>query len=194
MKCPLCDYKLELKKIKNEGVLPSGNKFYFDDKIYHCTNCKFEQSVGTESKSYLVSKKNAMHSTVKGIVTNLQEKFQNLLYIERTLDLPRRTLSRWKHSGEGSASTLLLLKMLETFPFLIDVAEQKFDPVFAEKALVDAVKNSKVSNSWEEYHIDIKPARERASGVVHIISLEADGEGVVEPVVNYKTQVVRYST
>lgn len=176
MKCRLCEYKLELKKVNQEGTLPSGDKFYFEDKIYHCNNCGFEQSHQFENKNYITSKKNAIQTAIKSIVGNLQKKFQNLLYIERTLDLPRRTLSRWKHSGEGSASSLLLLKMLDTFPFLIEVAENKFDPNFAEKALIEAAKYSVRSN----YKVEIYPSGTRIAD--RIFLSQAVEEDVIVPV------------
>ena len=140
MKCPLCDSKLSIKNVEKSSMLPSGDKFSFNEKLYHCENCGFEQGKDSKNKSYDASRKSAVQSVVKRLVESLQDKFKNLLFIERTLDLPRRTMSRWKHSGDGSTSSLLLLKLIDTYPFLVDVAENKFDPKFAQTALQNAAK------------------------------------------------------
>lgn len=48
--------------------------------------------------------------------------------MERALELPQRTLTKWKNGQtKPSAAGLALLKMLRIFPWLLDVAENKFD-------------------------------------------------------------------
>jgi len=165
MKCPVCDSTLSSKKILKEATLPSGDKFSYKEPNQVCISCGFEGNLTGKDEDYVKSEKIALKNAIKKIVNNLQNKFKNLLYIERTLDLPRRTLSRWKTSGESSTSSLLLLKMIETFPFLLDVAEKKFDAKYANKALFAAANTVRFEsgnvmifiNQQEEKEVQVRP-------------------------------------
>ena len=52
----------------------------------------------------------------------------SMAYMERALDLPQRTMMRWK-LGECTASSLTLLRIVRTFPWILKVAEEKFDSI-----------------------------------------------------------------
>lgn len=140
MKCPICNFKnIKGSWESKKGSLISGDKFDYKQRVYICQSCGFDGPVKRNSpSSYEKNKKNAVKGAIKNVVAELHKTFLNLLYIERALDLPRRTLSRWKSSGESSASSLVLLKLIQTFPFLLSVAESQFDREIANKALLEA--------------------------------------------------------
>lgn len=145
MKCPICKSKLKSKVEIQSATLVTGDKFSFKETVFSCAECGFKGPLGSKSYGhYLKARDNAVIKAVKGLVGKLQTMFMSLLYVERSLDLPSRSLSRWKNSGEASASTLLLLKMIETFPFLVEVAERKFDRQYAVQALQNAATESSV--------------------------------------------------
>lgn len=148
MKCPICS-KAKLKKVKKErkASIVSGDKFSYFENWGICSNCKFEGPLTSNSKNYEKMRKLTTKQAVKRIVGLIHHRFSNLLYVERALGLPRRTMSKWKSLGENSTSSLLLLKLIETFPFLVSVVENKFDRGFANKALKDAAKFLEIPDS-----------------------------------------------
>lgn len=58
--------------------------------------------------------------------------------IERSLDLPQRTLSRIRRTEHPSAATLALFRIIGTYPWVIDVAEEKFVSDEAQKIFIKA--------------------------------------------------------
>jgi len=58
-------------------------------------------------------------------------------YLERALRLPARTTARWK-GGVISAASLSLLRLVRTFPWLLDVADADFDPMVSAGTVLKA--------------------------------------------------------
>lgn len=54
---------------------------------------------------------------------------------ERVFELPTRTLTRWK-GGDFSASALALLRIVATYPWIIEVAEHKFERNYASFVVI----------------------------------------------------------
>lgn len=66
--------------------------------------------------------------------------------IERALDLPMKTLEKLK--DKPPAALKVLLKILVHYPWMIDVADNKYDPVVAETELVMAIlKEVEIKNA-----------------------------------------------
>ncbi|MCP4353876.1 MAG: NUDIX hydrolase [Desulfobacterales bacterium] len=62
--------------------------------------------------------------------------------IERALELPQRTLTKWKNGRtKPSATVITLLKFLRIFPWLLEVAENKFDYSTAQKIHIENAVN-----------------------------------------------------
>lgn len=59
-----------------------------------------------------------------------------MAYIERALELPQRTLMRWK-AGEHSASAVALLRMVRAYPWILKVAERGFEEKYARFVVVE---------------------------------------------------------
>jgi len=57
-------------------------------------------------------------------------------YMERALELPTRTIARWK-GGELSAATLALLRIIRTFPWILEVADAHFDQSVAKYRVIE---------------------------------------------------------
>ncbi len=82
---------------------------------------------------------------------NILQDFANnsisMSSMERALGLPQRTLTKWKNGQtKPSSAGLALLKMLRIFPWLLDVAEQKFDyqsgqHIFMQEAMSKFVRH-----------------------------------------------------
>lgn len=62
------------------------------------------------------------------ILSRLERQKRNFAGIERALNIPQRTFSKWKNKKtKPSAPAIALLKFLDIFPWLIDVADNKFN-------------------------------------------------------------------
>jgi len=84
---------------------------------------------------------------VKEIIEYFNEKNISLAGIERAVGLPQRTLTKWKNNfSSPSAAGVALLKYLRTFPWLLEVAEQKFNYDIAQKIFLEAAFNTFVNS------------------------------------------------
>jgi uncharacterized protein (DUF2384 family) len=75
--------------------------------------------------------------------------------MERALGLPTRTLARWKNekSMSPSASGIALMRIIRTFPWILDVAEFQFDSLAARSMLLaqaakEIVKTQSQNPDW----------------------------------------------
>lgn len=59
-----------------------------------------------------------------------------MAYTERALGLPQRTMMRWK-TGEHSAAATALLQMIRTYPWLLQVAEHRYDRKYAQTTVLE---------------------------------------------------------
>jgi len=58
--------------------------------------------------------------------------------IERALEIPFRTLAKWKNKrSKTSAAGIALLRFIRLFPWLLDVAENKYDSKKAENIMLN---------------------------------------------------------
>lgn len=136
--CPFCgsgDIKFEKNVQKDK--LPLGQEFSYEKVIHECNQCGERGEFSDENDEvYLEAKEVAIKSSLESILTNFSEKGFSMVYIERALDLSHRTLSRWKSQGI-SASGLALMRMIHTFPWLLEVADKDYDRIYANKELVN---------------------------------------------------------
>ncbi|MBU1568858.1 MAG: hypothetical protein KJ630_24940 [Proteobacteria bacterium] len=75
-----------------------------------------------EEKYELLKEKSAI-----SILNDFSKHGLNYASMERALDLPQRTLAKWKSTGKPSAAGLTLLRFLRLFPWLIEVAEHRYE-------------------------------------------------------------------
>lgn len=69
------------------------------------------------------------------IITDISSLNISMAQFERTFDLPKRTLARWKQ-GHCSASGMALLTLVQTYPWLLDLAEATYAKDTANYLLV----------------------------------------------------------
>lgn len=72
---------------------------------------------------------------VQEIILRLSAKNISMAQFERTFNLPKRTLARWK-KGNCSAAGLALLKIVDVYPWVLQLAEAKYTPACANYFLV----------------------------------------------------------
>jgi hypothetical protein len=138
--CPACG-STELKTNTKEVSIPvpHGEPIKYEERIDTCLTCGEYGDFTGENESRIeeaiaFSKKQSVNS----ILDELSKRGIKMTYLERALELPQRTISRWKN-GEFSASSIALLKTVVTFPWFLEVADAKFDQNFADmRTLIEA--------------------------------------------------------
>ena len=133
-KCPACGYdKPRIKKVDNKGEAPYGPEISVQEMILTCENCEAEfdygDLIGEESKSpYEISKSESIDFMIR-LLKDISG--YSLASIERALELPQRTFSRWLLHKEFSSASIAMLRILCTYPWIIEVAENKFREDYA---------------------------------------------------------------
>lgn len=138
LRCPFCDSD-QIQKQQNEEQTqaPYGGVVKYHEEVLICSNC--QSNFADEKRSdalFLEAYNKSQKDSVVKILTYLTEKGYSFAGVERALNLPQRTLSRWKMEGDLSSIGLSLLKMMRTYPWLIDVAEKKYDENYAKVVLI----------------------------------------------------------
>lgn len=64
---------------------------------------------------------------VKDIIKEFSLKDYSPAYLENAFDLPQSTISKWQNGG-FSHEGYVLLKIIQSFPWIVKVAEKKFSP------------------------------------------------------------------
>lgn len=135
--CPACasNDMVRNEKIKEE-ILTPGLEFTFNEIYYVCNSCHEEGDfTGETDKNYLQAQKAAQILFIKNIIENMNKAGITMAMLERVFELPSRTLTRWKN-GDFSATTLALLRIIATYPWIIKVAENRFERNYANFILI----------------------------------------------------------
>lgn len=135
--CPACGSdSIETTKKKHMIPIVYGNPAVFDEVLEKCLVCE-ESGDFTGANDELIDK--AIEVAKKQSVINMLQALSHngikMSYMERALELPTRTIARWK-GGELSAATLALLRIIRTFPWILEVADAHFDQSMANYRLV----------------------------------------------------------
>ena len=114
-----------------------------------CNNCStgFEgdDNDPTIKKAGVEAKKIAMAQ----IIADLQEMGNSKEEMEGILRLPEGTLSRWKNDQNSylSAEVYVLMQIIRTFPWILDVVVHKFSREYAEGIMVRETVDSVLSEN-----------------------------------------------
>jgi hypothetical protein len=103
-----------------------------------CENCGEEIDV-TDEATTRTELANIEKRSIEALIDAIANLGFSYAHVERALDLPARTISRWKSGQDPSAAGLTLLRFLRTYPWLISVAEKNFDENFSRQAIFSAV-------------------------------------------------------
>lgn len=145
--CPVCGSKeISLKKKKKVIKDRLGGEETVSVNIYSCPVCGttgdlFKENVQVIRKAFLSLNEKAAKNSIDFLI----KQGHSLSFIERVLGLSQRTLTKWKIGAtKPSAPGVTLLRFLEIFPKLLDVAENNFDKDIAKMILLEEVANQAV--------------------------------------------------
>ena len=133
--CPVCgSKKLDFEKIYSEVQSPYGPQVKREEEYFVCKECGAETLIEEDtSDGKLSAVEQSKRNSIQLMIDYFKENNRNLASIERALELPQRTISRWKANEGLTASAIALLRILRTFPWIIDVADFKFNAEIANK-------------------------------------------------------------
>ena len=134
IQCDYCGNKKLTEKIEdNYQKEPFGDIIEFKEKILKCDDCGEEISFTLNyTDDYEKAKLKSEKSSILNILNSFQKKKISFTDIENSLELPTRTLSRWKQQLNYSKIGLTLLRIVKSYPWIILVAAKKFDKKVTE--------------------------------------------------------------
>lgn len=137
IKCPACgSSNLSAVQHKKSNQLTLGGDFQYLETIYSCADCGEEGDFASQNdKEFDKAHDVALTAQVSRLIEGLSEKNVTMASFERAFELPQRTLTRWK-GGDFSASSVALLRTVHTFPWILEAAEKRFAPQYADSLLV----------------------------------------------------------
>ena len=135
--CPECG--AESTNIESSQKIlqaPFGSTEIFIEEVFECKGCGYEFDDDADGLRYEATYQVSVASSIPAILQLLDEKGYSMVATERILELPFRTLSRWKNERKVSAGGYALLRMLATFPWLLEVADKHYEREFADDVLM----------------------------------------------------------
>jgi hypothetical protein len=125
MLCKVCNSSnVEIKKNNESLKIIFGPDAVYEQTTEFCNSCLCEIDI-TDENIRLKAIQLAEAQSVKIIIDNLQSNNYTISNIERILELPSETFSKW-YEGQYSSEALTLLRLLNVFPELINIAENDY--------------------------------------------------------------------
>lgn len=134
--CPICG-SADIER--HEGLRKIGDALTGFEQIkefnFVCRRCGEDGDFANLNEQlYNDAMRELSKKAVARMMGQLSEQGHNNAQVERALNLPQRTAARWKKNG-ASAGAVALLKFVTTFPWLLEVAENRFEPAKAKATM-----------------------------------------------------------
>lgn len=83
--------------------------------------------------------KKLQQKSIENILNYFIDNKVSMSSIERALEIPQRTLTKWKNrTNVPSSAGIALMRFIKLFPWLLEVAENKYDYSEAQKIHINA--------------------------------------------------------
>ena len=83
--------------------------------------------------------KKLQQKSIENILNYFIDNKMSMSSIERALEIPQRTLTKWKNrTNVPSSAGIALMRFIKLFPWLLEVAENKYDYSEAQKIHINA--------------------------------------------------------
>ncbi len=128
--CPLCGHDKIDHEIRTETVSDNYSGSVNVSLAYDCCQqCGTDGDFGKQNDKLIREALDELKAaSVKDILEGFSHDNVNIAGMERALELPQRTLAKWKNgTSNPTAAGVTLLKFLKLFPWLVDVADYNFD-------------------------------------------------------------------
>ena len=137
--CPVCGSSdVETGTEKRTLTVPYGPSVTVSEVVHSCRACGTRADFTDANRGVVrAALAKAEAESALQMLSDLAEQGVTSAYLERALRLPPRTTNRWK-DGELSAGALALLRMVRTYPWLLQVADADFSREAAAAGLASA--------------------------------------------------------
>lgn len=183
--CPSCNSKrIESRNEIRIIPMPFAKPIEHNEVIDHCLDCDMEGDFLEVNENNLPAIiEAAKKESAKLMINDLVENHGlSMSYMERAFDLPMRTMTRWK-SGDISAAALGLLRLMKTYPWLVEVADSQYDKVFATHRLamesINAMKEFAGMCNWDTQLTLNRSESASRKSVDAVLSFTQKGEFIV---------------
>jgi len=136
--CPACGSSTVVVSTGRRMIAaPLGPGVSVDVEVDTCGSCGERGDFAKRNDERIKSaEKQSATASVDTMLESLTRRECTMAYMERALSLPTRTIARWK-AGDGiSAPAITLLRMIATYPWLLEVADARYAPSVASSRLV----------------------------------------------------------
>lgn len=134
--CPSCGSKsIEIKEKEDREInIDIYQKIKFKSEYLICYDCDFSKYLNEHKVKALVAQSNK--ETMIKIINNIEiGDRRSFSYIERALRLNPGSIKKWKIDG-GSPSDLALMKLIDSMGWLVEVADNKYEPQFINETVL----------------------------------------------------------
>lgn len=134
--CPVCGSEEVEAYTKREYFHePFGGQTAVDLKEFRCPICESTGDLFNENDELIEQTQDELKfQSVKNILDDFHRNKISMSALERALGIPQRTFTKWKNgNAKASATGITLLRFIRLFPWLVDVAENKYDYDTAQK-------------------------------------------------------------
>ncbi|HPG35302.1 MAG TPA: hypothetical protein PLG63_03115 [bacterium] len=139
-KCPVCGSNEIYLNIKKRKITdPFGGEREINVNVYSCKICGTVGDFFNENDRIISNAISFLNDkSVKNIIDFLTNSGFKLAAVEKALGLSQRTLTKWKIGAtKPSSSSVALLKLIKLFPWLLDVADSKYDETVATRIFIE---------------------------------------------------------
>jgi hypothetical protein len=128
--CPACGSDaISTSYVDSSILVPYGPTATFVETVYTCGTCGVSADFTGENDGVIkAALEKSGSASVVSMLDFLAARGITQAGFERRLRLPIGTTERWK-TGELSAPALALLRLVRTFPWLLEVADANFEYV-----------------------------------------------------------------
>jgi hypothetical protein len=143
--CPACgSHELDMSVTRKTIAEPYSEPIEVSMEVFKCKICGMEGDFsGHGDELITVAIENAKRNAIVHIIDEFIHNDISMASIERALDLPQRTLTKWKNGlSIPSATGTALMNVIKTYPWILTVAQYKYDPLIA--------RNVHISNAMHE--------------------------------------------
>ena len=133
--CPICGSN-DLEDIKETKILQSQYNFNIEVLLTYF-KCKICGEIGDFSNKNDSIIENGLEilrkETINYIIQSFEKNNISLASIERSLELPQRTLTKWKNNiSNPTAAGYSLMKLIDAFPWILYAADNKYEKIFCK--------------------------------------------------------------
>ena len=139
--CPFCGSReYSTKEVEHSIPIPYGSDAKFIKIIYTCAKCEEEGDFTGENDSVILNALLAAnHKAAENIISTLNGSGISTPYIERALRLQIGSIEeklRNRYTERMATEQLILLRIIRTYPWILEVADENFNSEVAKTVLM----------------------------------------------------------